>query len=119
RVDGVERVVGPLVLVLVAVASWQLLPPGTLRFARGLPSVIGVRAAMGGSFLAAEAYLPLMLRDEHGYSPAQAGAVLAVASVAWALGSWVQGRLGEGVDRYRVMALGVLAFSVMMALLAV
>lgn len=119
RVDGVERVVGPLVLVLVAVASWRLLPSGTLWFARGLPSVIGVRAAMGGSFLAAEAFLPLMLRDEHGYTPAQAGAVLAVASVAWAAGSWMQGRLGEGVDRYRVMLVGVLTFSAMMVLLAV
>src|SRR5690606_41684533 len=57
------------------ISSWHLLPAGTLTLARGLPSVIGVRAAMGGSFLAAEAYLPLMLRDEHGYSPAQAGAV--------------------------------------------
>ncbi|GGK61669.1 MFS transporter [Ornithinimicrobium pekingense] len=118
-VDGLERVVGPLVLLLVAVASWRLLPAGTLWSARGLPSVIGVRAAMGGSFLAAEAYLPLMLRDEHGYSPAQAGAVLAVASVAWAFGSWLQGRLGEGVDRYRVMTLGVSVFTAMMVLLAV
>lgn len=119
RVEGVERLVGPLVLLLVAVASWRLLPTGTLYLARGLPSVIAVRAAMGGSFLAAEAYLPLMLRDEHGYSPAQAGAVLAVASVAWALGSWVQGRLGDGVDRYRLMLGGVSVFSVMMVLLAV
>lgn len=119
RVDGIERVVGPLVLLLVAVASWRLLPVGTLFLARGLPSVIAVRAAMGGSFLAAEAYLPLMLRDEHGYSPAQAGAVLAVASVAWAAGSWIQGRLGEGVDRYRLMAAGVVTFATMMVLLAV
>lgn len=118
-IDGVERLVGPLVLVLVAVASWRLLPAGTLVMGRGLPSVIAVRAAMGGSFLAAEAYLPLMLRDEHGYSPAQAGAVLAVASVAWALGSWVQGRLGDTVDRYRLMLLGVLVFASMMVLLAV
>lgn len=118
-VDGLERVVGPVVLVLVAVASWRLLPGGTLWFARGLPSVIGVRAAMGGSFLAAEAYLPLMLRDEHGYSPAGAGAVLAVAAVAWALGSWFQGRLGDGVDRYRLMLVGVSTFALMMVLLAV
>ncbi len=118
-IDATERVVGVLLLALVLVASWQLLPRGTLRLARGLPSVIGVRAAMGGSFLAAEAYLPLMLRDEHGYSPAQAGAVLAVAAISWALGSWVQSRLGQGVDRYRVMLVGVLTFSAMMVLLAV
>ncbi|AXH97804.1 MFS transporter [Ornithinimicrobium avium] len=119
RVEGAERLIGPLVLLVVAVASWRLLPVGTLYLARGLPSVIAVRAAMGGSFLAAEAYLPLMLRDEHGYSPARAGGVLAVASVAWALGSWVQGRLGETVDRYRLMRAGVSVFAVMMVLLAV
>ncbi|GAA1168140.1 MFS transporter [Ornithinimicrobium humiphilum] len=119
RIEGIELVVGPVILVLVAVASWRLLPPGTLRFGRGLPSVIGVRGAMGGSFLAAEAYLPLMLRDEHAYSPAQAGAVLAASSVAWALGSWVQGRLRESIDRYQVMTLGVVIFIAMMGLLAV
>lgn len=119
RIEGVEWVIGPVVLALLAVASWRLLPPGTLTLARGLPSVIGVRAAMGGSFVAAEAYLPLMLRDEHGYSPAQAGAVLAAGSVAWALGSFVQGRLGPLADRYRVMLVGVVVFTVLMGVLAV
>lgn len=113
-VDGFERAVGPVLLLLLLAASWHLLPAGTLTLGRGLPSVIGVRAAMGGSFLAAEAYLPLMLRDEHGYSPAQAGAVLAVASVAWALGSWAQGRLGESVDRYTLMRVGVTVFLALM-----
>lgn len=119
HIDTTEAIIGAGILLLVLVASWRLLPTGTLSFGRGLPSVIGVRGAMGGSFLAAEAYLPLMLRDEHGYSPAQAGAVLAVASVAWAGGSWVQGRLGEHVDRYRLMALGVSVFVAMMGLLTV
>src|SRR5690606_9644057 len=85
RIDGIEWVVGPVVLALLALAAWQLLPPGTLTLARGLPSVVGVRAAVGGSFVAAEAYLPLMLQDQYAYSPAQAGAVLAAASIAWAL----------------------------------
>lgn len=113
-VTGAEWVVGAVVVVLLVLASRRLLPVGTLVLARGLPSVVGVRAAMGGSFLAAEAYLPLLLRDQHGYSPAAAGAVLAVASVAWALGSWVQGRLGDATDRYRVMAAGTVVFVAMM-----
>lgn len=117
RIEGVEWVIGAAALVLLLFASPQLLPAGTLRLGRGLPSVIGVRAALGGSFVAAEAYLPLMLRDEHGYSPAQAGAVLAAASVAWAFGSWLQGRLPESADRYRVLLLGVVIFTVMMAVM--
>lgn len=114
-----EYVVGAVLLVLLALASTQLLPPGALVLARGLPSVVGVRAALGGSFVAAEAYLPLMLRDEHGYSPAQAGGVLAAASVTWALGSWWQGRVGPERDRYRLMIAGVSVYAAIMAVLGV
>lgn len=119
RVEGVELVIGPLVLVVLGIAAWRLLPAGSLTLARGLPAVIGVRGAMGGSFVAAEAYLPLMLRDEHGYSPARAGAILAGASIAWAIGSWVQGRLPTQSDRYRLMLVGVVGYAVLMGLLAV
>lgn len=118
RVEGREYAIGAVALTVLLVASWHLLPRGTLRLARGLPSVIGVRGALGGSFVAAEAYLPLMMRDEHGYSPAQAGAVLAVASCAWALGSWWQSRFGPGADRYRMMVVGVLLYTFLMGVLA-
>lgn len=118
RIDGIEWVAGPVVLAVLALAAWRLLPPGTLTLARGLPSVVGVRATVGGSFLAAEAYLPLMLQDQYAYTPARAGAVLAAASVAWALGSFVQGRLGPGTDRYRVMLTGVLLYTSLMGVLA-
>ncbi|OLT40957.1 multidrug transporter [Serinicoccus sp. CNJ-927] len=119
RLSRWEYAVGAVVLVLLVLAARRLLPRGTLSLRRGLPSVVGVRAALGGSFIAAEAYLPLMLRDEHGYSPAQAGAVLAVASCTWALGSWGQARVGPGRDRYRLMVAGTLLYAVLMVLLAV
>lgn len=90
----------------LGVAAWQLLPAGTLTLGRGLPSIISARGALGASFMASEAYLPLLLQDLHGYSPAEAGGVLAIGSVTWAGGSWLQGRLGDGVDRFRVMVLG-------------
>ena len=117
-VAGVEWLVGGMALLVLLSASLRLLPRGTLALGRGLPSVIGVRGALGGSFLAAEAYLPLLLRDEYGYGPAQAGGVLAVASVTWALGSWWQGRLPAATDRYRVMLGGVLWYAVLTGLLA-
>ncbi|KUG51509.1 multidrug transporter [Serinicoccus chungangensis] len=119
RIQPWEYALGAVLLVLLAVAAHHLLPRGALALARGLPSVIGVRAALGASFVAAEAYLPLMLRDEHGYSPAQAGGVLAAASVTWALGSWFQGRAAPEGDRYRLMLAGVLGYAVVMAVLGV
>ncbi|MFK5583755.1 MULTISPECIES: MFS transporter [unclassified Serinicoccus] len=118
RVEGREYAIGAVSLLVLLVAARQLLPRGTLTLGRGLPSVIGVRGALGGSFVAAEAYLPLMLRDEHGYSPAQAGGALAAASVAWALGSWWQSRFPPGVDRYALMMVGVVLYTVLMGVLA-
>ena len=97
---------GVPVVVLLLLASLRLLPPGTLTLRRGLPSVIAARGAIGASFLAAEAYLPLLLQQLHGYSPTGAGGVLAVGSVTWALGSWWQGRLADHVDRYRFLLVG-------------
>lgn len=108
RIDTWEVLVGIPLLALLVLAAVRLLPPGTLRLGRGLPSVISTRGAVGASFIAAEAYLPLLLQELHGYGPAHAGAVLAVGSVTWAAGSFWQGRLAEHVDRYRLLVLGCL-----------
>lgn len=117
RISGVEWLVGGLTFVLLVLASRRLLPRGTLTLGRGLPAVMGVRGALGGSFIAAEAYLPLLLSQQYGYSPAQAGTVLAVASCTWALGSWWQGRRPPSTDRYRLMLAGVVWYAACTALL--
>lgn len=119
RIETYEYVLGAVLLVLLGLSARHLLPRGALVLARGLPSVVGVRAVLGASFVAAEAYLPLMLRDEHGYSPAQAGGVLAAASVTWALGSWCQGRAAPDRDRYLLMLAGVCGYAAVMAVLGV
>lgn len=102
---------GILLWVLLAVAGLvvaavRLLPPGTLLGRRGLPSVVLIRAAAGCSFLAAEAYLPLLLQELYGYSATAAGSILAVGSVTWALGSWWQGRAAADADRSRLITGG-------------
>lgn len=106
QISARDVLVGLPFAVALGVAAWRLLPPGTFTLGRGLPSVISARGAIGASFMAAEAYLPLMLQDLHGYSPAEAGGALAVGAVTWAGGSWLQGRLRDTVDRVRVMVLG-------------
>ncbi len=105
-ISGRDVLIGLPFAIALGVAAWRLLPPGTLTLGRGLPSVISARGAIGASFMATEAYLPLLLQDLHGYSPAQAGGALAVGAVTWAGGSWLQGRLGGSVDRARVMVVG-------------
>ena len=106
QISAREVLVGLPFALALGIAAWRLLPPGTLTLGRGLPSVLSARGAIGASFMAAEAYLPLLLQDLHGYSPAQAGGVLAVGSVTWALGSYLQGRLGDRVDRFHLMTVG-------------
>lgn len=105
-ISGRDVLIGLPFAIGLGVAAWRLLPPGTLTLGRGLPSVISARGAIGASFMAAEAYLPLLLQDLHGYSPAQAGGALAVGAVTWAGGSWLQGQMGGTVDRVRVMVIG-------------
>ncbi|MGR8010263.1 MFS transporter [Streptomyces hypolithicus] len=69
-----------------------LLPRGTYRAGRGLPSVVLLRGIAAGSFIAAESFVPLMLVTQRGLSPTLAGLSLAVGGATWALGSYVQSR---------------------------
>lgn len=86
-------------LLLPAVLG--LLPAGTLRAGRGLPTVILLRGVAAGAFFAAEAFIPLMMRTERGLSPTLAGLTLTSGGLSWALGSWIQGR--PGAERYRTV----------------
>lgn len=79
-------------VVVLAVAP-RLLPRGTLRAGRGLPTVIALRGLVASSFYAAEVFLPLILQQERGFSPARSGIVLTAGAVTWALGSLMRSRL--------------------------
>lgn len=54
--------------------------------------MVALRGLIAAAFLAAEAFLPLLLSRERGLSPTTAGLVLTVAALSWSAGSWVQGR---------------------------
>lgn len=79
-------------VALLVPAVLGLLPRGTYRAARGLPSVVLLRGIAAGSFIAAESFIPLMLVTQRGLSPTMAGLSLAVGGATWALGSYVQSR---------------------------
>ncbi|WP_218671362.1 hypothetical protein [Microbispora sp. GKU 823] len=79
-------------LAVLALTLPRLLPKGTLRAARGLPTVVALRGLGAGSFFAAEVFVPLMLVQERGLNAAEAGLALTGGSLAWSLGSWIQGR---------------------------
>lgn len=93
---------------LLVPAALGLLPRGTYRAARGLPSVVLLRGLAAGAFISAESFVPLMLVTERGLSPTTAGLSLAVGGATWALGSYVQSRPRVEPYRERLMVLGML-----------
>ncbi|MCC9686312.1 MFS transporter [Streptomyces sp. MNU103] len=99
---------GALGVALLVPAVLGLLPRGTWRAARGLPSVVLLRGVAAGSFIAAESFVPLMLVTQRGLSPTLAGFSLAAGGGTWALGSWVQSRPRLEKHRERLMTVGML-----------
>ena len=72
------------------------------------------------TFFGTITYIPLMLVNERGQSLGTAGTILAVGSLGWSAGSWVQGRdrWSGGRDRL-VVAGGVLLTTGLLAIVAV
>ncbi|MEU7646571.1 MFS transporter [Streptomyces huasconensis] len=97
-------VLGAVVLVPAVLG---LLPRGTYRAARGLPSVVLLRGVAAGSFIAAESFVPLMLVTQRGLSPTMAGLSIAVGGATWAFGSYVQSRPRMEPHRTRLVAAGM------------
>ncbi|MEU0472789.1 MFS transporter [Streptomyces olivaceus] len=98
---------GAVGVALLVPAVLGLLPRGTYRAARGLPSVVLLRGVAAGSFIAAESFVPLMLVTQRGLSPTLAGLSLAAGGATWAGGSWLQSRTRLEPYRERLMALGM------------
>lgn len=103
---GLSLVLG---LAAVAVATVVLLPRGTARAARGLPSVVAARGLFGAAFASVEMFLPLVLQRESGLSPTLTGLVLMVGAIGWTLGSTYSGRHGSPETYDRLLRLGGLA----------
>lgn len=84
----------------------SLLPAGTLRARRGLPSVMFLRALAAAAFFGSEAFIPLMLTQIHGYSPLWSGAALSAGAVGWSSGSWYQGHTSRTWSRVAFLRAG-------------
>ncbi|MEV8454522.1 MFS transporter [Streptomyces sp. NPDC052095] len=100
---------------LLVPAVRGLLPPGTVRAARGLPAVVLLRGVAAGSFIAAESFVPLMLVTQRGLSPTMAGFSLAAGGGTWALGSYIQSRPRLEPYRGRLMVGGMVLVAVAIA----
>lgn len=93
-------------LALAAAGAPGLLPRGLLRLRRGLPGVVVCRGLFTGTFFGAETFVPLMLVEHRGLSPALAGLALTTGAVGWSVGSNVQGRGLLPLTRAGLLGLG-------------
>ena len=103
-------------VVVIGVASRPLLPRGTLRAARGLPSVVLMRGLIAGALFGAEIYVPYLLIDEYGFSPTWAGLGLTAAALAWAGAAELQGRFGDRLGNTRITVIGTALLVASMAI---
>jgi MFS family permease len=95
QLDWVSVPVVAAGLALTVFAVRRLLPRGTLRAGRGLPSVVLSRGMMAGAYNAAESYVPLILTAVHGLTPSLAGLPLTITALAWSAASAWQGRYAQ------------------------
>ena len=86
-----------------------LLPRGTLRSARGMPTGILGIGLLNLGFFGADAFVPFMLIDVRGQSTLLVGLVLGATTLTWTGGSWVLDRYGGRIERRVFVAAGVLA----------
>ncbi|MFD1535744.1 MFS transporter [Nonomuraea guangzhouensis] len=103
-------------IVLLAVSLPRLLPRGSLRAARGLPTAPVLRGLAYGSLMAAQVLIPLMLINERDLTPTGAGIVLTVGALGWSTGSWIKGR--GGISHLAALRGGALMIATGIALIS-
>ncbi|MFF7367590.1 MULTISPECIES: MFS transporter [Streptomyces] len=105
-------------IVLLAVFAPRLLPRGTWRSARGLPTAVLLRGLTSGTYFTIEALVPLMLITERDVDAVVVGVAFTASAVLWAGASWVQGKALQHVARHRLVTVGALIMTASAALAA-
>lgn len=102
-------------VVLLVVFAPRLLPQGTWRSARGLPTAVLLRGLTSGTYFTVEALVPLMLITERRVAAVTVGVAFTASAVLWAVASWAQGKLLQDVARHRLVTVGALIMAVSVA----
>ncbi len=103
-------------LGVLALAAAHLLPMGTLRLARGLPAVIALRGLIASAFFLCEAFVPLWLHQQRGWSITAAGLALTGGALSWSIGSHLQSRVTGATGRQAWLGRGCLLLYIGIAL---
>ncbi|MCA2221290.1 MFS transporter [Nonomuraea aurantiaca] len=82
----------------------KLLPPGALRFSRGLPTTIMMRGLFSAAFFGVNSFIPLALQQVKSFGPTAAGIALTTGALGWSTGSYLQSR--RSVEPHRRIRMG-------------
>lgn len=85
----------------------RVLPAGTLRARPGLPAVILDRGMLTFSFFGADAFVTLMIATVLHHGTAVATLAITGSTIAWAVGSWLQVRLGPAHEERTLIRAGL------------
>ncbi|WP_246267520.1 MFS transporter [Nonomuraea typhae] len=84
--------VGGAGLVALVYGLYRLLPPGALRFVRGLPTTVMMRGLFSAAFFGVNAFIPLALQRVKDFDTTAAGIALTTGALGWSFGSYLQSR---------------------------
>ncbi len=119
--DGVGWAILPAAVAGLAGLAYglpRLLPAGTLRLRRGLPSVVLVRGLLAGAFVGTDVFIPLALTKLHHFSPTQAGIVLTVGALGWSAAAQIQGRSRRPREFYALLGAVLVTAGIVLAAVA-
>ena len=112
----------PLCVIGFAIALpalYRLLPKGTLKLLRGLPSTMGGHGLLNFAFFGGDAYVPFALITLRGESTLVVGALLSIPAITWTAGTWALERTAGRIDRRWGMTLGLVLVAVELSTMAV
>jgi MFS family permease len=79
-------------LGLLIYGLYRLLPPGALRFGRGLPTTVLLRGFFSAAFFGVNSFIPLVLQSVKSFDSTNAGIALTTGALGWSTGSFLQSR---------------------------
>jgi MFS family permease len=108
----------PAGLAIALPALRHVVPPGTLRAARGLPATAAAAFLTSAAFAAIDGFVPLMLTKVRALSVGEAGLVVTAATITWCLGTWWQSRRFEDMGARTLVSIGGLLVAIAGVLVA-
>jgi MFS family permease len=106
-------------IVVALPALGRLVPPGTLRAARGMPAAVATRGLSTFAFFGTDAFLAFALAEQRGLSAVEVGLALTPTTITWTVGAWIQARTTARFSRRTMASAGVALVAVGAALTGV